>query len=454
MNARAVSDEPNVAAENINAHLDLEGQAHRPDAARRRRERRDAQGLWRRHARRRDAQPTSTSSSSRTTSPTMRHSICAASPTPTSGSPGTATRSSSAAQVTIDEAGLTGDINFDTGLLASMTARRKLDLTEERNPILERVRFNVDVNTATPILVDNNLARAEIERDLTVVGTPYETGLLGELTLLEGSRDSTARAALRDRARRPHVRGRTPHLPSFDLLLNTTAGTYDITIAVTGTPGDTETTLDLQSHAARARHHGHARHRPHARRHARRGVRGRARAGPLVSGRTSRVEARARTSAGDRPERGPDRADADRQRDRPERAAHARPGADRRPEARLLDQSHRQQRSDLGRRVRRHAPVPDARRPPGRQQLSTSTSATTCDSAGVPSRAALSACSRRSLELAVVVPAGNRRGRSAQGVRREGGRRLRLLRDSQRHPARRGIAHRAGLPAVARPSRA
>ena len=31
--------------------------------------------------------------------------------------------------------------------------------------------------------------------------------------------------------------------PSFDLLLNTTAGNYDITIAVTGTPGDTETTL-------------------------------------------------------------------------------------------------------------------------------------------------------------------------------------------------------------------
>ena len=65
--------------------------------------------------------------------------------------------------MTIDEAGLTGDVNFDTGLLASMTARRKLDLTEERNPILERVRFNVDVNTATPILVDNNLARAEID---------------------------------------------------------------------------------------------------------------------------------------------------------------------------------------------------------------------------------------------------------------------------------------------------
>ena len=60
-----------------------------------------------------------------------------------------------------------------------MTARRRLDLTEERNPLLERVRFNVDVDTATPILVDNNLARAEIEADLRLVGTPYKPGLLG-----------------------------------------------------------------------------------------------------------------------------------------------------------------------------------------------------------------------------------------------------------------------------------
>ena len=146
-------------------------------------------------------------------------------------------------QVTIDEAGLTGDINFDTGLLAAMTARRKLDLTEERNPILERVRFNIDVNTATPILVDNNLARAEVETDLTVVGTPYETGLLGELTLLEGSeirlnerRYEAERGVLAFADERRIF-------PTFDLLLNTTAGSYDITIAVTGTPGDTETTL-------------------------------------------------------------------------------------------------------------------------------------------------------------------------------------------------------------------
>ena len=89
-------------------------------------------------------------------------------------------------QVTIQESGLTGDINFDTGLLATITARKQLELTPVRNPLLERVLFNVNVDTASPILVDNNLAKAEVTTDLRVVGTPYEPGLLGRLEVAEG----------------------------------------------------------------------------------------------------------------------------------------------------------------------------------------------------------------------------------------------------------------------------
>ena len=146
-------------------------------------------------------------------------------------------------QVTIDEAGLTGDVNFDTGLLAAMTARPKLDLTEKRNPLLERLRFAIDVDTAAPILVDNNLAHAEITTDVRVVGTPYETGLTGRMNILEGGE-------IRLNERKYQVqRGAITFVddrrifPSFDLELNTSARNYDITIAVAGTPGDTKTTL-------------------------------------------------------------------------------------------------------------------------------------------------------------------------------------------------------------------
>jgi outer membrane protein assembly complex protein YaeT len=146
-------------------------------------------------------------------------------------------------KVVIDEAGLTGDINFDTGLLAVITGPRQLDLTEERNPLLERVQFNVQVTTATPILIDNNIARAEVTTDLRVLGTPYETGLSGRLTLLEGGEIVLAE-------RRYEVdRGVITFLderriePSFDLQLHTSVRNYDVTIAVSGTPGETETSL-------------------------------------------------------------------------------------------------------------------------------------------------------------------------------------------------------------------
>ena len=146
-------------------------------------------------------------------------------------------------QVTIDEAGLTDDIAFDRGLMAAMTARRELNLTEERNPLLERVRFDINVDTSTPILVDNNVAQAEVTADLRLVGSPYEPGLTGRVTLLEGSE-----ITLNER-RYEAERGVITFVdeqriqPSVDLLLNTSAGNYDITVAVEGVPGETETTL-------------------------------------------------------------------------------------------------------------------------------------------------------------------------------------------------------------------
>ena len=178
MNARAVSDEPNVAAENINAHVNLEGKQivlTRLEA--------DVNGgtlkgsgdVTLGEGMLSDINLEITTKDIAYDAPLDLRSISDSNIKITKNGDDILV----SGQVTIDEAGLTGDINFDTGLLAAMTARRKLDLTEERNPLLERVRFNIDVNTATPILVDNNLARAEIETDLDVVGTPYEPGCSG-----------------------------------------------------------------------------------------------------------------------------------------------------------------------------------------------------------------------------------------------------------------------------------
>ncbi|MBA3270256.1 MAG: translocation/assembly module TamB domain-containing protein, partial [Acidobacteria bacterium] len=146
-------------------------------------------------------------------------------------------------QVTIDEAGLTGDINFDEGLLAAINARRSLDLTEERNAFLERMRLNLNIDTASPIIVENNLARAEVTADLRLIGTPYEPGLSGRLTVLEGGEITLNERRYEVERGVITFIGERRILPSFDLLLNTSARNYDITLAVTGMPGETETSL-------------------------------------------------------------------------------------------------------------------------------------------------------------------------------------------------------------------
>ena len=146
-------------------------------------------------------------------------------------------------QVTLEEGGLTGDINFDQGLLAAMQARRRLDLTEQRNQFLDHVQFNLDIDTATPILVDNNLARAEVRADLRLLGSPYEPGLSGRLTISDESEITLNERRYQVERGNIVFVGERRIEPSFDLLLNTTARNYDITIAVSGTPGDTETTL-------------------------------------------------------------------------------------------------------------------------------------------------------------------------------------------------------------------
>ena len=116
--------------------------------------------------------------------------------------------------------------------LATLDQPRSLDLTEERNPLLERVAFNVQVQTTSPILVDNNLARAEVRTNLRVLGSPYETGLTGTLTVAEGGEITlNERRYEVERATITFLEERRI-APSFDLRLNTSASSYDVTLAV------------------------------------------------------------------------------------------------------------------------------------------------------------------------------------------------------------------------------
>jgi len=58
------------------------------------------------------------------------------------------------------------DLNFDKGILAAPTARRSLDLTEQRNPLLDSMGLNVQRRHARSIVVQNNLVKAEISASI------------------------------------------------------------------------------------------------------------------------------------------------------------------------------------------------------------------------------------------------------------------------------------------------
>jgi outer membrane protein assembly complex protein YaeT len=145
--------------------------------------------------------------------------------------------------VEIIEGGFTDDLTFDRGILAAITAPKGIELTKERNPILERVRFNVAVRTINPIVVDNNLAEAEILADLRVLGTPYEPGLSGRLTIEEGGElRLQERRYLVERGVITFTNERRIE-PEFDIVATTSAAGYDIRLQISGQPGNTETIL-------------------------------------------------------------------------------------------------------------------------------------------------------------------------------------------------------------------
>jgi outer membrane protein assembly complex protein YaeT len=148
-----------------------------------------------------------------------------------------------AGDVRIQDGGFTDDLAFDRGLLAAFNPDRGIDLTKSPNPLMESIRLNVGVRTMNPIIIDNNLAEAEITATLRVVGTADQMGLTGRLEILEGGElRLQERRYLVDRGVITFLSDRRIE-PMLDILATTSAGGYDVRLQVSGEPGKTETIL-------------------------------------------------------------------------------------------------------------------------------------------------------------------------------------------------------------------
>ncbi|MEO7652704.1 MAG: translocation/assembly module TamB domain-containing protein [Bryobacteraceae bacterium] len=146
-------------------------------------------------------------------------------------------------KVRVIEGAYKDNIDLDRGLLNYLQTQPDLDLTEEHNPILAKLRFNIPVSTEYPLIVDNNLAKVGVNLNLRVGGTFYNPAMTGSINLEEGGElNLNERKYLVDRGVVRFV-GERRILPAIDILAHTKASGYDITLQIAGEPGEIKTTL-------------------------------------------------------------------------------------------------------------------------------------------------------------------------------------------------------------------
>ena len=145
--------------------------------------------------------------------------------------------------VDIIEGSYTANLNLDLGLASYLNKSVELGLTEERNKLLQRLTYSLGIKTQYPLVVDNNLAKAEFNMNTRLVGTFYDPGLTGSISIEEGGKlNLNERSYLIDRGAVTFTSEQRIE-PNLDILARTQAAGYDITLRLQGTTDKLETTF-------------------------------------------------------------------------------------------------------------------------------------------------------------------------------------------------------------------
>ncbi|MFN0105353.1 MAG: translocation/assembly module TamB domain-containing protein [Bryobacteraceae bacterium] len=145
--------------------------------------------------------------------------------------------------VAVVDGSYTEPVNLDQGVLNALNSSGTPEVSEERSALLDRLDFGIAIKTENPVVVDNNLAKAELEMDARLTGTYYRPGLVGRVTIDEGgSLNLNERKYLVDRGVLTFTDENRID-PSFDIVARTQASGYDVTLTVQGSGKERETTL-------------------------------------------------------------------------------------------------------------------------------------------------------------------------------------------------------------------
>jgi outer membrane protein assembly complex protein YaeT len=91
-------------------------------------------------------------------------------------------------EVTIHEGGYSEPLDLQRALQLYLEPAGGVTLTAARDPLLERLQFDVAVRSADPVVLDNNLGRLSFTSNLRLTGDYYRPGLTGRVEIGEEGR--------------------------------------------------------------------------------------------------------------------------------------------------------------------------------------------------------------------------------------------------------------------------
>ncbi len=146
-------------------------------------------------------------------------------------------------KISIQDAAYRDPLELEGQLLSYLQSSKGVEVTEERNPLLASLRFNIAVETANPVLVDNNLAKLAIDTNLRLVGSFYRPSMIGRVTLEEGGQIFLNERKYFVERGVVTLLSEAKIDPYVDLLARTKAAGFDINLQLTGGTDDFTTTF-------------------------------------------------------------------------------------------------------------------------------------------------------------------------------------------------------------------
>ncbi|HSW39507.1 MAG TPA: translocation/assembly module TamB domain-containing protein, partial [Acidobacteriota bacterium] len=144
----------------------------------------------------------------------------------------------------VNESAYRESIEIGSRLINYMKAQPLVEPGHEADQLVDRIRFNISVQTATPLIVQNNLARLEAETvNLRLVNTISQPSLVGRIILNEGGEIILNRQTYFLRQGAITLVNQSRIEPELNIKAETRVGFYDITLQITGSPDELTSVL-------------------------------------------------------------------------------------------------------------------------------------------------------------------------------------------------------------------